>query len=261
MRTTVSYLVATILLAVLPAAGYADSDAPCRLVDSPTAGSPAPREFVLESHLHDGGGLVQRALVGISRYAAIGLSYGGANIIGSERVSWQPHIGVQARVRLIEESMASPAVSLGFDSQGGGPFLRGEKLNRYRYKSKGVYLVVSRNYRFFGNMGVHGGVNWSPETSDGDSDPSFWAGFDKNIGPAIELCGEYDFATNENKTGRMNAGHGYLNSAVKWRFGKSFSLEFDLRNILHVEQKGPSGAVVKNPHTSRELRFSYSGAF
>jgi hypothetical protein len=261
MRTTVSYFFATILLAVFPKAGSADFDAPCRIVDTPTAGSPAPWGFILESALFDGGGLVQRALFGISRYAAVGVSYGGSDIIGSKRVSWQPHVGVQARVRLIEESMKSPALSLGFDSQGDGPFLRGEKLNRYRYKSRGVYLVVSRNYRFFGNLGVHCGANWSPETSDGDSDPSFWAGLDKNIGPAIGLCGEYDFASNDNRTGRMSAGRGYLNCAVKWQFGKSFAIEFDLRNILRVEQRDSSGEVVKNPQPSRELRFSYSGAF
>lgn len=261
MRTIVAFFAAAALTAAFPPAGSADFNAPCRLVDAPTAGSPAPGGFILESHLQDGGGLVQRALVGISRFAAVGVSYGGSGFIGSEPVAWQPHVGVQARVRIVEESMSSPALSLGFDSQGAGTFLRGEGLNRYRSKSKGVYLAVSRNYRFFGNLGMHGGANWSPETSDGDSDPSFWAGFDKDIGPGIGLCGEYDFATNDNVTGRMTANHGLLNGAVRWRFGGSFTIEFDLRNILRAERREPGGAVADKPQPSRELRFSYSGAF
>jgi hypothetical protein len=245
---------------VLSCSGVAAADEPLRLVDTPTAGLPAYQGYVLESHL-DGSVYIGRALTGISRYAAVGVSWGGGGLIGSGGASWQPHLGMQARVRLVEESMTSPAVLLGFDSQGEGKYLRGGKLDRFQTKSRGVYLAVSRNYRFYGNLGVHCGANWSLETDDGDSDPSFWAGFDKDIGPAFDLCCEYDFATNENTTGLMKAGSGRFNTAVKWRFGSAFSLEFDVRNIHRTGQRDTSGAFEKNPFPSREIRFSYSGAF
>ncbi len=169
-------------LLVLPARVSADGDAPCRLVDTPTAGVLLYRQYSLESQLFDGGGLVQRVSVGLNRYVSAGFSWGGSNIIGAERVVWQPHVGIQARIRLAEETMHTPALAFGFDSQGEGPWLGGENRDRFRNKSRGVYLVLSRNYRLLGNLGFHGGANYSLETGDGDNDPSFWAGFDKDRG-------------------------------------------------------------------------------
>ena len=253
----------TLVLAFLILTGrsFADSDAPCRLVDAPTAGSLLYRQYSLESQLFDGGGLTQRVSVGLNRYVTAGFSWGGSNIIGAERVTWQPHVGFQARIRLAEETMRHPAVSIGFDSQGEGPWLTGANLDRFRNKSRGAYLVVSRNYRFFGNLGFHGGANYSLETGDGDSDPSFWAGVDKDIGERFDLCGEYDFATNDNERRHMTANRGFLNIAMKWHPGKTFTLEFDLRNILRNPRKDFDGASVDHPEPSREIRFSYIGSF
>jgi hypothetical protein len=250
-----------IFLLLSPSGTTFGADAPCRLIDTPTAGSLSAREFLYESQVFDGGGVVQRALFGLTDYVNIGVSYGGSNIVGSERVTWQPHIGFQFRVRLIEETMRGPALAFGFDSQGEGPFLPGEKLDRFRHKSRGIYLVLSRNYRFLGNLGFHGGINYSLETDDGDIDPSFWAGFDKNLGKHFDFRGEYDFAVNDGRKHSMVADRGYLNAMVIWRFGKGFGLEFDLRNILRSGRRESTGELTENPEPSRELRFSYSGIF
>lgn len=255
------FLTLMLALLVLPLRSATAGDAPCRLVDAPTAGSLLYRQYSLESQLFDGGGLVQRVSVGINRYVTAGFSWGGSNIIGSEKVVWQPHVGIQARIRLAEETMRTPAVSIGFDSQGEGPWLTGENLSRYRNKSRGFYLVLSRNYRFLGDLGFHGGAGYSLETLDGDSDPSFWAGFDKSLGKQLDLCGEYDFAVNDNGRLPMTANRGYLNAALKWHFGKAFTLEFDLRNILRNPRMDFDSATVDHPEPSRELRFSYSGSF
>ncbi len=249
-----------IIFLVIPSIA-AGSNAPSRLVDAPTAGSLSSRQYLLESQVFDGGGVVQRILVGLNDHVDVGVSYGGANIIGSKRIFWQPHVGFQARIRLIEESMRTPALSLGFDSQGEGPFFREGALKRFRYKSRGAYLAVSRNYRFLGNFGVHGGINYSLEIRDDDIDPSFWAGFDKSLGDSLDLCGEYDFAANDGDHARFVADRGYLNAAVKWRFGTSFSLEVNLRNLLRAEYLDIDGQTMRNPQPSRELRFSYRGAF
>lgn len=250
-----------IALLVLACGPVEAADAPCRLVDAPTAGSLTFRRYHVESQIFDGGGVTQRVFLGLNRYITAGLSYSGANIIGSQRVSWQPHVGIQFRVRVVEETVHNPALSLGFDSQGEGPYLWGSERNRFRNKSRGAYLVISRNYRFFGDLGFHGGVNYSLENDDGDEDPSFWAGFDKGLGEQFDLCGEYDFATNDNEHNRMTANRGYLNAAVKWHFGKAFALELDIRNILRNPRKDSGGIVIDKPQPSRELRFSYAGTF
>ena len=132
----------------------AQEQQPLRVVTTPTAGSLPAKSYQLETHLFDGGGVTQRLLVGVTGHVDVGVSYSGANIIGSRSLDWPPHVGMQLRVRIIEETFGTPGVSLGFDSQGDGPFFEGEDLNRFRTKSRGAYIVVSRNYQLLGSLGL-----------------------------------------------------------------------------------------------------------
>ena len=216
---------------------------------------------MLDTQLYDGGGVVQTISIGIIDLVNVGVSYGGSHIIGSSHVIWQPHAGFQARVRIVEETLINPAVSLGFDSQGDGPYRAGKGFNRFRIKSRGAYLVFSRNYNLIGNLGIHGGVNYSLETDDNDRDPSFWVGFDKDIGRYIDICGEYDFATNDNENENITLDRGYLNAAIKWHLGSTFSLEFDLKNILRNNKKDIMEQYEEKPEASREIRIMYHGRF
>ena len=240
---------------------YAETIPPCRLVTTPTAGSLPGRTYLLDTRLYDGGGVVHMIGIGLTDLVDVGISYGGSNIIGSSKITWQPHVSFQARVRIVEETLRNPALSIGFDSQGDGSYLAGKKLNRFRIKSRGVYAVISRNYSFLGDMGVHGGINYSLETDDGDRDPSFWVGLNKTIGRNIGLFGEYDFATNDNENKNITADRGYLNAAITWNFGDVFTLEFDLKNILRNAKNNFTGGSVNKPEPSREIRFFYRGKF
>ncbi|MCE5252029.1 hypothetical protein LLG96_17635 [bacterium] len=260
MYTRLSICTALAVFMISPGL-YGQTLTPQRIVDAPTAGSLPSKTVMLETHLFDGGGVTQTASVAVTDLIGIGCSYSGAGVIGAGRVTWQPHAAFQLRIRVIEESLNSPAVSIGFDSQGYGPYIKGAKLNRFRTKSRGVYLVVSRNYRLLGDLGFHGGVNYSFEDDDGDKDPSFWAGIDKDIGHAFELCGEYDFATNDNENKSITSNRGYLNGALKWHLGGAFTLELDVKNILRNTKKDISGYLDEQPEPSRELRFSYHKTF
>lgn len=249
------------LFMIIPIRISAENLPPSRLVIAPTSGSLPARTYIFDTQLFDGGGVVYMFNIGIADLVNIGISYGGARIIGSSPVIWQPHVGARFRIRVLEESLKSPAVSLGFDSQGDGPYLTGEGLNRFRIKSRGVYIVMSRNYRFLGDLGFHGGVNYSLETDDNDRDPSFWVGFDKSIIKRLEMCFEYDFATNDNENRNDSSRRGYLNAAVKWKFGEAFVLEFNLKNILRDAQYDGTGYLVDEPEPSREIRLYYLGRF
>ena len=248
-------LVATFLYCAIPS--HSQQLPPVRLVDMPTAGTLPSKTLLLESNLYDGGGLVQTFTYGISGLINIGCSYGGTGVIGAGRVTWQPHVALQARIRLIEESLHAPALAIGFDSQGFGPYAREGGNNRFRTKSRGAYVAVSRNYRMLGDFGLHGGANYSLETDDGDEDPSFWFGLDKSIGNQVEIACEYDFATNDNEDSSMTANRGYLNGVVRWRFGNGFAIELDVRNILRNAKKDVTGFLNERPEPSRELRFTY----
>ncbi|MBN1291022.1 MAG: hypothetical protein JXB48_04205 [Candidatus Latescibacteria bacterium] len=240
---------------------FAQTLTPTRLVDAPTAGSIPGKSLLMETCLFDGGGVVQTIGIGVTELLGVGVSYGGAGIVGAGKVTWQPHVAFQVRVRIIEETERNPALAIGFDSQGFGPFARGSNLNRFRTKSRGAYLVLSRNYKLFGDLGFHGGVNFSLETDDGDEDPSFWAGIDKNIGSNFDICAEYDFATNDNEDETITADRGYLNGAVKWHIGTAFMLELDVKNILRNTKKDIAGFIDERPEPSRELRFTYRRSF
>ena len=157
--------------------------------------------------------------------------------------------------------MSAPAVSIGFDSQGQGPYIRGEKMNRFLNKSRGFYAVVSRNYNLLGNFGLHGGANYSLEDSDGDRDPTFWAGLDKDLGSNFEFACEYDFATNDNENGSITSGKGYLNSSFKIKLNSSFILELNLENILRNTKEDYLGVERDKPQPSREIRLTYIGSF
>ena len=245
MRRHLTALILAMIVITIPAPLHAQTIQPRRLVTSPTAGTLPHGSYALETHLFDGGGVTQRFAVGIADLLEVGLSYSGANIVGSRHVTWQPHVGAQFRVRIIEESMSAPGIALGFDSQGDGQYI-GE-LRRFRQKSKGVYVVVSRNYRLFGNLGIHGGMNYSFEDDD-DRDPSFWAGIDKDVFTNLELVCEYDFATNDNDDRAMTANRGYLNAAVKLNLSRAFILEFDVRNILRNEKSDLNTSTDNQQH-------------
>ena len=82
--------------------------------------------------------------------------------------------------------------------QGFGSYIDSTK--RFQNKSVGAYAAVSKNYEFLGLLGLHGGINYSFETGDGDKDPNFFVGVDKSINPELTLMAEYDFALNDNYT-------------------------------------------------------------
>jgi len=206
---------------------------PTNLVTIPTAGIIPRGAYLSEFRLFSGGGVLAGISAGISQRFMFGVSYGGASIIGNEKINWHDQPGVEIKYRFIEEAAKLPAFLIGFNSQGQGAYL--DSLKRYETKAKGFYLVASKNYRLLGNLGVHAGVNYNPlEDKDGDKDPSFFIGLDKNINPEISFVVEYDAAFNDNETNdiALGEGKGYLNAGIRWTMVERFHLEIDFNNIL-----------------------------
>ncbi len=153
-----------ILIFVINANGQEFRQQSRQLVDLPTAGTLERGSFAIDLRMYNNGGLIGGVGVGISPRFMFGLSFGGENIIGEGDVNWNQNPGIQARFRIIDESFGMPAVIIGFDSQGYGAYSEGSK--RYANKSRGFFGAVSKNYAFFYNLGLHGGVNYSLETDD-----------------------------------------------------------------------------------------------
>jgi len=217
------------------------------LVDTPTAGVLDRGSFDFHLRLYNEGGLIAGISVGFTPRLMFGLSYGGNRIIGEKKIEWNPDPGINIRYLLIEETYATPAITIGFDSQGYGAYIKDKQ--RYTVKSRGFFLAASKNYAFWGDLGVHGGVNYSLERKDGDEDLNLFAGIDKTINPELSLVAEYDFAINDNSDNSLGSGKGYLNLGLRWSFAKRLFIEFDLKNLLKNRENVP--------YLNREIKIVY----
>jgi hypothetical protein len=215
------------------------------LIDLPTAGTLERGSFDINLRMFSNGGLLSGVAVGITPNFMIGLSYGGENIIGEGDVNWNPAPGIQARIRIMDESFATPAITLGFNSQGYGPY--NDALNRYQIKSRGFFAAASKNYAFLFNLGLHGGLNYSLENDDEDKDINLFFGADLSFNREFRFLVEYDLARNDNNNRGFGSGDGYLNLGAQWSFSDQLFLEFYLKNVLE------NGVT----NTRRELKIGY----
>lgn len=235
MRGAALVLAALLLLPAARSYGQASAgtDAniePRMLIDVPTAGMLAASSFALGFAFHGDGGLLTGMSFGVMDRLTLGMSYGGSGLIGSGSVEMNELPGVHLRIRVLEESAAIPALVLGFESQGQDGYIRG--LDRYRVKSPGFFGVVSRNYSWLGNFGLHLGVNYSLERGDEDRDLNFFLGADKTIGGVLSLVAEYNLASNDSDGKALGKGRGYLNTGIRWSAGGGLTLGLNIKDIL-----------------------------
>lgn len=162
-----------------------------------------------------------------------------------------PWPGVNAKLRIIQETALMPAIALGFDSQGKEPYL--DSLSRYTIKSPGFYAVASKNYAFMGNLSMHGGLNYSMENKDGDKDMNIFIGAEKSLGEMLSLIGEFDFAFNDDNTRALGRGRGYFNFGIRLSAGDGLMIGFDLKNVTKNQQNVQIG--------NRVLQLEYVGHF
>jgi len=224
------YIAAGAQTASPPAIGEVAQDMqPRNIVDLPTAGLPPRAGFYVETDIYSDGGVMVALGVGFARYFSFGISYGGLGVIGSGDPDMNPEPGVNLKARLIDESFVVPAVAIGFDSQGRGPYLDGE--DRYLVKSRGVYAVASKNWDLLGPFSLHGGISYSLEQED-DRDPTLFLGVIKSFSGFLDLTVEYDFATNDNEGDESFVEkRGFLNASAVWHVNENFSIGFEVRDI------------------------------
>ena len=217
------------------------------LIDMPTAGILKKGFVGVTSDVLPQGVLIERLEVGVFDNISFGISYGGADIIGAGTPQWYKYPGVNIRFRAVNESTVFPALTFGFDSQGKGVYF--DSTSRYAIKSPGFFAAASKNFSFLGYLSLHGTINYSLESKDGEDFMDLSVGAEKTIGQNVSLIGEYDFAFNDNAD-KYGAGNGYLNVGIRWSIGEGFTLGFDLRDLLDNKKWSPSTA-------DRALRIEY----
>lgn len=232
-------------------AGEGANVEPTMLIDKPTAGMLHRGGYWIGANFFQRGGVLFGVSVGLLDQFSFGISYGGTDVIGANKPEMNPFPGVQAKLRLFEESTLIPAIAIGFDSQGKEAYL--DDLKRYSIKSPGFFAVASQNYSIMGNLSLHGGINYSLERDDGDKDINFFAGAEKSLGKQISLLGEYDFSINDNNTAARGRGRGYLNLGLRWSWGKGLVVGIDLKDIIKNQQKVTVG--------NRTIQIEYVNSF
>ena len=217
---------------------------PRYLVDLPTAGMLSHGRLAFDLDFYQGGGVLFELSIGAFDRLMLSASYGGRRIIGSDTPQWNNIPGFQIKVRLIDETLLLPAIALGFNSQGREYYL--EELSRYRIKSMGFYLVVSKNYRAMGFLSLHGGINYSLERADGDQDPNFFAGAEKTLGPFLSLLVEYNLALNDNSGEALGRGRGYLNIGIRASLGSGLTIGMNLKDLFENQpETETAGRTIK----------------
>jgi hypothetical protein len=205
---------------------------PARLVNCPTAGLLPRASFDFDIRIFPRGGVIFGLDIGLMKRLMVGMSFGGENIIGEGEADWNPRIEFAAKYRVINESWSLPALAIGYDSQGDGAY--DDSLDRYAYKSKGFYAVISKGYAM-GDVpfGLHAGANYSLENDDEDKDISVFFGADIRFGDNLAVVGEYDLGTNDDTAEELfGQGYGYLNLGLQWIFSERLFLQFNLKNLL-----------------------------
>lgn len=205
------------------------------LVDMPSAGVLKKGLVGVSLDVMPEGVVITKIEVGVFNNFSFGISYGAANLIGVGEPGWYKLPGINARLRIVNETVGTPALTLGFDSQGKGKF--NNNVDRYDYKSPGFFLAASKNFDFMGFLTLHGGINYSLERKDEDKDANIWFGLEKTIGSSLALMMEYNTAINDNSGIAFGKGHGYLNMGLRWSVGEGFTIGMDFRNMLDNNSK------------------------
>ena len=205
------------------------------LIDTPTAGILQQGEAEITAKIYKDNGLLIGTKVGLFPRFMFGVNYGAEEIVGNENPQWHDRVEFNAKLRLMDESNQFPAIAIGYDSQGHGNY----RNKRYDIKSKGVYLTASKNFFLFGNIGIHGGINYSLETEDKDDEPNLFFGFDKTIGDMVVLLAEYDSGWNDNDAEVMK-GRGFFNASLDLHFTEALIIKISFYDLFlnHPDTQG-----------------------
>lgn len=228
---------------------------PRKVIDVPTAASLPRGVFEVDGRVYPSGGAEAALNIGITNRFMVGISYGAQNLVSNDPPKWNPRIDFFVKYKFFDENWYMPAIALGYDGQGYGPYNR--EYDRFLIKAKGFFGVVTKTYSFTGlAAGFHGGINYNPVEGkkDGDKNPSFFVGQDTRISNYLAILAEYDFAFDDDKNQQLfGRGWGYFNLGVRWFSSESLWLEVDFRDMFR-NRTGVSSF-------GRELRLIYVESF
>ncbi|MGB9561432.1 MAG: hypothetical protein ACPL6C_01320 [bacterium] len=245
--TKTAIIIFLILPSVIFGAKPFNETQPTEIVSMPTAGLIQKNNASFKFTFFEDGGINFALEFAPFNFLNLGLGYGGNNLIGEKKPSWNKKVDILCRLRLINESFNFPALLVGFNSQGQAYY----DGHRYMLKSPGIFLVGSKNYYALGgDLSFHIGSNYSILEKYGGNSPDIFAGIIKELGP-ISLSSEYRTGFDESECEGCKKEIGYLNLSLAFSFvGNNGRAEIIFLDILNKNQ------YHKNLY--RELRVSFT---
>lgn len=232
VRNCLRLLAVVPVVAALASAATAQVFEDITLIDSPTAGVIPHGSYMFEGSIGPKSGLLFGVKVGFHDRLMVGASFGIQEFIGRGDIDVNDKPGFQVRFRLLEESIAGPALALGVDTQGEEAY--DEAGSRYERKSKGFYGVLSKNYYWYRNISFHGGVNYSLENKDEDG-VDFFVGLSIETLTGMTLLLDYSGAMNDDNADLESCrtyGKGYLDSGVRFDYRENLRIRILFRDLL-----------------------------
>ena len=234
----------------LPALGLSST----HVIDSPAASILRHGAYRFSGRMMASGSLVARTEVGIKDRFSVGISWGMQGLLGRGDVVFNENTAISLRLLLVEE-MHLPAILIGFDNQGYGPW--DEELRRYERKSKGFYAVMTRNW--YGPLGsdvaTTVGANYSMEGEDEQSVDAFF-GLEQDFGNQIALLVDYSLGLNDREREdppEFGEGKGWLDLGMRWNIQEHIQFKFFFRDLLaNFEEDG---------RINRQFLITYEGNF
>lgn len=257
MKKKISLIV--ILFLLIPLILNAKSVKTKSLIHCPTASSLEKGNLAYDTRIFGNGGVLSSFRFAFNKNFQLGVCYGGTEILGRDEAEFNKNPGVSLKYVFFTEDYYYPQIALGFTNQGYGYW--NDNDDRYQIKSKGFYLVFSKNYIIAGNLGTlgtHLGMNYTVTEDTDDSDDKMvdlFVGFDKSLGSMVNVVLEYDFAFNDDseEENSPTLGRGFFNAGIKFSLTNNFILEFDYNDILRNTRESDQG--------SREVKISYRAQF
>jgi hypothetical protein len=215
------------------------------LSDSPTAGILSHGGYMFRGSMGASSSLLFGVSVGFHDRMMVGVTYGIQKFIGRGDMEANDTPGFEVRIRVIEEKFIGPAMAVGLTTQGRGEYI--EEEDRYTIKSRGIYAVFSKNYRWIREFSLHGGLNYSLENRDEDG-LSLFGGLSLNTIPGLSLVVDYNAALDDNNSDVSTVktrGRGYLDCGICFDSAETLRIRVLFKDLLgnYKPEKGVERTV------------------
>ena len=265
---------------ILISAIFAQSEQPyppLELVSIPTAGTLPRGTYTWETMLSKSGTIMPRLAIGLTSSLSLGISWGMNGLIGDEKPVFNMQPGFYVKYRAFDESNTRPAFLLGINTQGRGQYKERTEFNiikpnlvesisteykRYEKKALGLFISLSKNWNFFGNLGFHLGANkniWEKTgIPDDDEQINLFFGMDKEINRSFSLILEFDAALNDNQEEyeiedlAFGRGKGFINAGLRWAMAPNILVEINFNDLRRNSNAS---------YVNREIKIMYSESF